>query len=36
MTTEIENGMAVLSPEQTAEAEKCKEEANAFFKSELN
>lgn len=34
MTTEIENGTAVLSPEKLAEAEKFKEEANAFFKSE--
>lgn len=36
MTTEIENGTPVLSPEQLAEAEKYKEEANAFFKSQLN
>jgi hypothetical protein len=36
MTTEIENGKPALSPEQTAEAEKYKEEANAFFKSEKN
>lgn len=36
MTTEIENGRAALSPEQTAEAEKYKEEANACFKSEKN
>lgn len=34
MTTEIENGSPVLLPEQTVEAEKFKEEANAFFKSE--
>lgn len=36
MTTEIENGSAVLSPDQIAEAEKYKEEANAHFKSEKN
>jgi hypothetical protein len=36
MTTEIENGRPSLAPEQTAEAEKFKEEANAFFKSEEN
>lgn len=34
MSTEIENGSPVLSPEQITEAEKYKEEANAFFKSE--
>jgi len=33
MTTEIENGSPVLSPEQITEAEKYKEEANAFFKN---
>lgn len=36
MTTEIENGSPVLSPEKTAEAEKYKEMANSFFKSEQN
>lgn len=36
MTTEIENGRPALSPEQTSEAEKHKEEANLFFKSEKN
>lgn len=36
MTTEIENGRPMLTPEQTGEAEKYKEEANAFFKSEQN
>lgn len=36
MTTEIENGRPVLAPEQATEAEKFKEEANAFFKSEKN
>lgn len=36
MTTEIENGSPVLSPEQIAEAEKYKEQANAYFKSEKN
>lgn len=35
MTTEIENGTPVVPPEQIAEAEKCKEKANEFFKSEL-
>lgn len=33
MTEEIENGRPVLSPEQKAEAEKYKEQANEFFKS---
>lgn len=36
MTTEIENGKSVLTPEQIAVADKLKEEANAFFKSEKN
>lgn len=35
MTTEVENGAAVLTPEQTAEANVFKEQANEFFKSEL-
>jgi hypothetical protein len=34
MTTEIENGSPELTPEELSEAEKNKEEANAFFKSE--
>lgn len=33
MSSEIENGKPALTPEQTAEAEKFKEQANAFFKS---
>ncbi|CRK90452.1 CLUMA_CG004156, isoform A [Clunio marinus] len=33
MTTEIENGRPVLTPEQIAEAEKFKEEANSYFKN---
>lgn len=34
MATEVENGKT-LSPEQLAEAEKYKNEANEFFKSEF-
>lgn len=34
MTTEIENGKPVLLPEEAAEAEKYKEQANESFKSE--
>lgn len=33
-TAELENGKTVLTPEQSAEAEKYKNEANVFFKSE--
>lgn len=33
MATETENGVAQPTPEQLAEAEKFKNEANEFFKS---
>lgn len=35
MTTEIENGKPVVDPQQVAEAEEYKKQANEFFKSEL-
>lgn len=35
MTTELLENQVQLSPEETAKAEKFKEEANAFFKSEF-
>lgn len=34
MTSDVENGKATPTPEQLAEADKIKEEANFFFKSE--
>lgn len=34
MTTEIENERPALAPEQATEAEKFKEQANEYFKSE--
>lgn len=34
MTSDVENGKTVPTPEQLAEADKFKEEANLFFKSE--
>lgn len=34
MTADVENGKVAPTPEQLAEAEKYKEEANGYFKSE--
>lgn len=35
MTSDVENGKSAPTPEQLAEADKIKEEANLFFKSEF-